>query len=255
MTIVGNADTKRRPDGAAAMLVRSGGAPLYAQLAAVLRERIASGLWSRGDVLPAIDLLMEEFGVSRVTVRDAIKVLSQEGLLSPQRGRGTIVTGTIAPRPLRVEGTLDDLIDSYRGDRPDIETMEDGFAVPTFKEGEALAAADYFHARRVHTRDGVRYCQIGLYIERGLFERAPDRFRGELVLPLLRELGVEVAAARQTVTIGKCLPSLSTLLSYPIGDPIANVRRVLLSPAGEAIYFAEVAYRGDCIRFDMNLTP
>lgn len=241
--------------GAVDPLVRTGSAPLYTQLAAILRARIAEGEWRRGDVLPPIESLMAQFSVSRVTVREAIKLLGNEGLLSPQRGRGTIVTATIAPRPLRVEGTLDDLIESYRGDRPDIETMEHGFAVPKLREGEGEPADEYFHTRRVHVRDGVRYCQIGLYLEKSVFERAPKRFRQGLMLPLLRELDVPVARARQTVTIGKCAPSLSALLDYPIGDPVANVRRVLLSPEGHAVYFAEVAYRGDCIRFEMDLTP
>ncbi|HSM41582.1 MAG TPA: GntR family transcriptional regulator, partial [Afifellaceae bacterium] len=63
--------------------------PRYVQLADVMRHRIKRGVWPRGQVLPSIEKLMEEFGVSRVTVRQATQLLAGEGLLSPERGRGT----------------------------------------------------------------------------------------------------------------------------------------------------------------------
>ncbi|WP_226781718.1 GntR family transcriptional regulator [Oceaniglobus trochenteri] len=235
--------------------IRSGGAPLYRQLADLLRARIAAGDWREGDFLPPIEQLMDDFHVSRVTVRDAIKLLSRDGLVSPQRGRGTIVKGSIATRPLRVEGSLHDLIETYRGDIPDISNLQEGFAQPDLNPDEAGAAEAYFHMRRVHTRDGVPYCQIDLFIEKGIYDQAPERFRKQLVLPLLIELEVPIVDGRQSVTIGKCTAELAGLLSYEMGDPVANVRRTLIGPDGRAVYFAKVTYRGDCIRFDMNMRP
>ena len=76
------------------------------------------------------------------------------------------------------------------------------------------------------------------------------------VLPVLQDLeGLNISSARQSVTIGKCGARAAALLGYPMGDPVANVRRTLLAADGLAIYFAEVVYRGDCIRFDMDLRP
>src|SRR4051812_38071752 len=65
--------------------------PRYLQLADLLRQRIARGTWPRDHRLPSLEMLMVEFGVARVTVRQAIDVLAREGLLSPQQGRGTFV--------------------------------------------------------------------------------------------------------------------------------------------------------------------
>ena len=70
--------------------------PRYAQLADLLRQRIARGVWKKGEKLPSLDELMAEFGVARVTVRQAVERLTRESLVSPQRGRGTFVT---APAP------------------------------------------------------------------------------------------------------------------------------------------------------------
>src|SRR6188768_3750632 len=94
--------------------------PRYAQLADVLRGRIARGLLKRGDQLPTLEELMQEFDVARVTVRQAIELLSREGLLSAQQGRGTFVTGVPSglERPLRLQTTLLELAEVYRHDKP-----------------------------------------------------------------------------------------------------------------------------------------
>ena len=73
--------------------------PLYAQLADLFRQRIQKGLWKEGEKLPSLEQLVQEFGVARVTVRQAIERLTRERLVSPQRGRGTFVTA--APQPDR----------------------------------------------------------------------------------------------------------------------------------------------------------
>lgn len=65
--------------------------PRYAQLADLFRGRIARGVWVPGGTLPSIEQLMREFEVARVTVRQAINLLAKDGLVSPQRGRGTFV--------------------------------------------------------------------------------------------------------------------------------------------------------------------
>ena len=240
-------------------LVRTGAAPLYVQVADELRRRVEDGRWPEGTCVPAIERLMAEFGVSRVTIRDAIRRLSEEGLLSPQRGRGTLVMRTMRRRTLRVEATLAALVDTYRGDKPEVFNLDEGFASPEVDDGPGHLAPRYYHLRRVHVRDGTRYCIIALYIEAEMFSQAEQRFRDELVLPVLTDLvdagAVTVTAARQSVTIGKCPADVAAQLGYPEGDPMANVRRTILGPDGVILYFASVIYRGDCIRFDMDLVP
>lgn len=59
-----------------------------------LREQIAEGQYQPGDVLPAIPELIDRYSVARETVRDAISLLTNEGLVLPKRGRGTVVRET-----------------------------------------------------------------------------------------------------------------------------------------------------------------
>jgi DNA-binding GntR family transcriptional regulator len=75
-------------------LFRNSPLPRYAQLADLLRHRIARAIWEPGDLLPSLDNLEAEFGVARVKVRQAIERLTRQGLVLPQRGRGTLATAT-----------------------------------------------------------------------------------------------------------------------------------------------------------------
>lgn len=65
--------------------------PLYRQVERAIRDRILSGDWLPGDQIPSEERLCEDFGVSRVTIRQALRILADDGLLSRGRGRGTFV--------------------------------------------------------------------------------------------------------------------------------------------------------------------
>jgi GntR family transcriptional regulator len=231
--------------------------PRYLQLAELVRQRVAKGHWPPGSTLPSIEHLMQEFDVARVTVRQAIALLAEEGLLSPQRGRGTFVTGKPgARRQLRVETTLDDLVAMYSGDRPDHATLAEAVADPVLFEKDGIKAPKYYYLRRVHSRDGERYCVISIYIDYRVFRRARARFRRELALPVLTSLpGLEIAAARQTLTISTADVETSRLLAIPVNTPVGEVRRVLCGRDRTVIYLAEVTYRGDYIHLEMDLKP
>jgi GntR family transcriptional regulator len=231
--------------------------PLYVQLADLIRHRIKQGMWPRGGMLPSIEELMAEFKVARVTVRQAIQLLAREGLVSPQRGRGTFVTGEVgSDRRLMVQTTLDDLIEMYRGDTPDLANIIETRERPKLKERDGSSAPDYFHMRRIHSRDGEHYCVVSIFIDERVFRLAPDRFRHEVVIPLFRTLpGVEIAKAYQTLNISTADVEVADNLQVPVNTPVAEIRCVFTGPDGAVIYLGESTYRSDYIHLDMDLMP
>ena len=231
--------------------------PLYLQLADIFRHRIASGLWPMGQMMPSIEVLVEEFSVARVTVRQAVKLLSDAGQVSPRRGRGTLINEIPArERSLRVHTTFAGLVDMYRDDEPVLTNIAESNASPTLLEGDGNAAPSYFHMRRVHARDGVKYCVISMYIDDRIFQKAPSRFRNEVVLPVLYSLPeAKIARARQTMHISRADVEVAALLEIPVGEPMADVRRILSTRDDTVLYLAEVTYRGDHIHLDMDLKP
>src|SRR3979409_2620679 len=65
-----------------------GRAPLYSQLRQAIRDRVTSGEWRPGDQLPTIRELGDLYGVSRITVVQALDALAREGLLMRWQGKG-----------------------------------------------------------------------------------------------------------------------------------------------------------------------
>lgn len=63
----------------------------YLQLARILRERIRSGQYPAGRKIPAFIALEQEFGLSNMTIRRAVTLLAEEGLVVKVPGRGTFV--------------------------------------------------------------------------------------------------------------------------------------------------------------------
>ena len=231
--------------------------PLYVQLADVMRQRIVKGQWAPGAVLPSIDELMREFEVARVTVRQATRLLADEGLLLPQRGRGTFVTEAAArKKKLLVETTLHDLVEMYRGDTPDLSNIVESDEQPILTDNDGIPAPHYIHMRRVHSRDGEKYCVVSIFIDEDVFQLAPAEFRKEVVLPILATLpGLTIASAHQTLHISSADLAVARDLEIPVNAPVAEVRRVLCDPNGRVVYLGEATYRGDYVRLEMDLKP
>ncbi len=68
-----------------------GPVPVYRQLAAILREAIERGDYPPGRPIPSENTLAQEHDLARVTVRKAIAILVDEGLVQAVQGRGVFV--------------------------------------------------------------------------------------------------------------------------------------------------------------------
>lgn len=231
--------------------------PKYAQIAQIFRQRIARGTWSKGLRLPANEELAAEFGVSRVTIRQAVDLLSRDGVIEARQGLGTFVTGTVQQdRWLKVETTLSDLAEMYRDTSPEIITIAESRAVAPLSADDGIPAERYVFMRRLHSRRKQPYCLISIYLDERIFRKHPKRFRNETVIPILTELrDPAIASARQTLTIGTADLEAAKLLRIPLNSPVAEVRRVFTASDRTVMYLAEVTYRGDFVQIDMDLRP
>jgi len=238
-------------------LIANSHVPKYAQIANIFRQRIARGVWAKGFRLPANEDLAEEFGVSRVTVRQAVELLSRDGVIEAQQGKGTFVTGTLKQdRWLKVETTLSALAEVYRDTSPEIINISESNTAAPLLPGDGRPADRYVFMRRVHSRNNDRYCVISIYLDERVFRKSPKRFRKETVIPILHDLREpKIAHAKQTLTIGTADLEVAKLLRIPLNSPVAEVRRVFTTAKGTVIYLGEVTYRGDFVRIDMDLRP
>lgn len=110
--------------------------PAYAQVAQAVKARIASGEYPPGSRIPAETVIGQNFGVALMTVRQAIRVLVEQGLLRRIHGIGTFVCG---PDWTRASFGMEGLIEIL-GDRPniDIRILSAGITEATAAASAAL---------------------------------------------------------------------------------------------------------------------
>lgn len=229
--------------------------PLYAQVADAMRERVVKGVWPIDEQIPTLPALALEFGVGLITVRQAVQILKNEGLLAPKQGNGTFVLRQPETHPrMRVESSLHGLAELYRRQAPRLIPIEEGFAVPSLLTEDGTPAPRYKFFRRIHASERQFTSVISAYIDERVFNLAPERFRSETVIPVLMDLKViKIGSARQILTISTAGEDAANALNISVSAPVAEVRRVICDAEGTVIYLAELTYRGDYIRVDMDL--
>ena len=253
-----NLTTKARPrrrtaEPRAGMFKRSP-IPLYIQVATLLRSRIAEGQVRPGERMPTLDELEREFGVARVTVRQAVELLEKEGLVRRQQGRGTFVTPNMRERRwLHLTIDMDSLSRSIGAHVPRFLAVREPPS-PRLLPGEGRAADAYQYLLSVQYRAGEPFAVASVHVARTIFDRAAREFRAHAALPLLLRLERDaIAHAQLTVVVGSADPDTSERLRVPLNSPTAEARYLIRDKRGVVTYVAEVIYRGDCVRFDIDL--
>ena len=229
--------------------------PLYIQVASVMRRRIETRQWLPGQKISTLVELEREFAVARVTIRQAIDILSQEGLLRSQQGRGTFVAEKPVSRHwFKLATTWDALVAPIRSNVLKRIKVDDPPTKPVLQDDEGDLAPKYIFIRSVQFKDGQPYGIVNLHLADEIFQRAPEEFRQHPALSVLAGLkGVRVRDAHQTVIIGTADPITAELLQIELGAPIAECRCVVLDRKGVVIYVADIIYRSDAIKLHIDL--
>jgi len=94
------------------MINRKNPVPLYLQLANILREKIQSGEIAEGSKLPSETEMVQQYGLSRLTIRDALAVLANEGLVEKHHGKGTFCKSRPPVKQYKIDVLLN-LTDVY----------------------------------------------------------------------------------------------------------------------------------------------
>lgn len=98
--------------------------PRYRQIAKQLRTQITSGKYKPGDALPTEMEICEHYTVSRHTARDALRILTDDGLIERRRGAGTIVAARGAPAFAQPIGDFDSILQYARDAKFEITTTQ-----------------------------------------------------------------------------------------------------------------------------------
>ncbi len=197
--------------------------PAYAQLAAILRCKIADGTYPPGDKIPSESSISKQYGLSVMTVRQAIGVLTEDGLIERVQGAGTFV------KPVTLTGSrfnLDSIREIFQdSEHTRVKVLKINLAKADAKTAEmlGLSAGDrIIFIKRLLLRDNK---PVMSHEGRIRYDHSRPLVEAELSVGLLSHLfdgtgGGVVKKGELTVIPAVLCDEEASLLNQPAGTPV-----------------------------------
>ena len=212
------------------MKLKKSSLPLYYQLEKVLRKRILSGQLKDGDLIPTERELCDEFGVSRITVRQALTKLEDLGLIRREQGKGTFV----APRsygnmPLGLYGYIEDLF--RLGEITSLKLTSRKLVVPDSDIAEEMKLDE---KEKVYLFEGFRAmdddsnCFFQAYIPQSIGRKIKLKdVNTPFLISHVEKAALETARKAIQVTSAKAASKeLASKLGIKAGKPLLVIKRI-----------------------------
>jgi GntR family transcriptional regulator len=226
--------------------------PIYMQLANTLRRQLNEGKFGAGDALPSERDLCTIMGASRVTVRKAIALLIDEGLLSRRHGSGTFVSLRIQARGTRLSSFSQDA--AARGETTDSIWMKKIIGIASDEEARLLelsSGAKVARLSRVRMAGGEP-----LAIENAVVpaDMLPDiQSLGPSLYKALGTLGNTPVAGTQKIRAALANVNEARLLAIEEGAEILRIERLTRTADGRPAELTRSSYRGERYEFVSEL--
>lgn len=230
--------------------------PFYLQIKEALKQRILDGDYAAHEQLPSESELMKIFGVSRITVRQALRDLHSDGLVFGVQGKGTFVSRPkVAQDVQRLQGfgeamSLQGYETSTRvltiKERKPPKAVADAFAVKKSEKVVEIVRLRYLNREPISVDQSFFPLEIG----RKLFARdlATDIFpmlENEMNLPLdYADLRIEATMADEET---------GQHLNVKSGTPVLKITRLVFTKNGKPIDFEYLSYRGDAYQYHLRI--
>jgi GntR family transcriptional regulator len=222
----------------------------YHQIAEELRGRIMSGAYASGRIMPSESELSSEFDVSRVTIRKALEILRDDGLVDSRQGFGWFVAGETVRQPLARLSTIEEQMRDS-GAAPERRVLEFAFEKAPKDVAAALGTPHVLRVRRVNLADGEPFAivtvwcpaDLGQHLSRADVERSP----------FYELLDVPLAGATQTIGADAATSEESHLLNVPVGSPVLRCLRTTTSVDGKTVLFSRHVFPAHRTEFVVDL--
>lgn len=231
---------------------RSSGEPLYAQIAEDLRAQIASGTRTPGSPLPPEQALQEIYGVSRSVVRQALDRLAQDGLISREQGRGTIVLPTNHyRRRAREAGGLRQQIAALGGELSTRIVSLD-LAAPPVAAAERLGDDLAWRLERVRYVDEQPFIHMVTWVPRALLPAlSAESLGGGSLHDWMRSQGLEPQGGPRHLRAVAASPETAEHLAVAPGSPVTLLEGITRDQAHRPIEVFSAWHHPEAV-FDLD---
>ncbi len=227
--------------------------PLHIQLKIIIEKQVIEGTYT--DQIPSERQFMEEYNISRSTVREAIHHLVLDGILEKRHGKGTFVSF----KPIHDWlGSLSSTTETIRqmGMKPGAKLVTHYTITPSTYIQERTGFSEAYFIKRIRYADdipiGVERHYYPVEIGKKLVEYDLDN--ATLYDLMENELGIQFAEADQTISSGSILNEDKEYLMVPTGSHALIAERMIKDQDGQVIEMERAFYRGDMYTFKINLS-
>lgn len=225
------------------------GIPAYRQITTILENRVRNGVYPPGDLIPSEARLCEEFGVSRVTIRQACTDLVAQGLLVRHQGRGTSVPLSYRPfGPPASSGYLEDILVFYAATK--LARLERKTDVPPPDVADKLRVPTrrrltVFSAWR--TLEDQPFSYSLTYTPTAIANQIGDEslLSASLVELLDRHFGARMSGAEQLLWASVADETVAPQLDVAVGAPILALGLTYYTADGDPAFYSRSLFRGD----------
>jgi GntR family transcriptional regulator len=195
----------------------------YRAIADELRRRVEGGDLPAGALLPSESELSAAYGVSRVTVRKALDLLRDEGLIDARQGFGWFVATDPVRQSLARLGTIEDQLGEL-GVASERRVVGFRFVAAPPRVRRLLGVDSVLEVRRVNLADGQPFARVTVWCPEEVGARLS---RADVeTSPFYELVGVPIGGATQTIGAAAADRDDADLLAVPVGSPVLRCERV-----------------------------
>ena len=228
--------------------------PLYHQAAQSLERAIDEGRLPRGSKLEGELDLAEQLGISRPTMRAALRQLVEKGLLIRRRGIGTMVATKPVRRVVALTSLYDDLKESGREPTTRVLNFEETLCPPEIAEQLGVGpAAPVLRFDRLRVAGSDPISLMHNFVPGGLLEIAREDLEFTGLYDLFRRSGITPHVATQRVGARKAGDEEAELLEVEPGDPVLTMTRTAYDTSGRPIEYGSHSYPAESYWLEMML--
>lgn len=229
----------------------------YAALAAALRARIVAGEWPPGSAMPSEQTLAAEHGVALGTLRRALDLLAEQGLVERVHGRGTFVRQALTGAPMLRFFRFG----AGHTEPPQSQILaREALAAPA-EVARALGCGpgeQALHLQRLRSVAGAPVLHEEIWLPLPLFAPLAEGDTaawGDLLYPLFAErCGVHVQRAVDTIGFGHLAAAHARALRLPAGHPSARVQRQAFDLAGRCVEWRSTLGDAHAFHYTVSIT-
>ena len=225
--------------------------PAYLHIRDTIKEDIDDGIWAIGDRLPSERDLADQFKVSRMTLRQAVTLLVEEGILERRIGSGTYVASRRVQEKMRGTTSFTEIIQS-QGKKPSTRVIsyQRKMASQTEIERLCLHKNDYvIKMERIRYADKLPVVFEETYIPEKLIKSFQQKDITEHFFKTLIENGYEIGKSQQTIYAKNASERVATYLGIPKNHAILALTQVSYFTDGRPFEYVKSQYVGDRFEF------